>query len=100
MADFTGSTSQMSGYVKRSPKKEFIVGTEDNFVYRLKSDNTDKMFYSVNTHCDGMNLITLEKILRSLENMEHKICIPEKTREKAARALDRMLTLYKGRNKL
>ncbi len=91
MADFTGSTSQMSKYVKKSQKKEFIVGTEDNFKYRLKSDNPYKKFYPVNTLCEGMNRITLEIIKQALERMEYKVDVPEATSEAAAIALDRML---------
>jgi len=93
IADFTGSTSQMSKYVKNSNRNEFIVGTEDNFIYRLKSDNPEKNFYPVNTLCEGMNIITLEKVKRALEKMENKVIIPEETREKAAIALDRMLAI-------
>jgi len=93
IADFTGSTSQMSKYVKNSNRNEFIVGTEDNFIYRLKSDNPEKNFYPVNTLCEGMNIITLEKVKRALEKMENKVIIPEETREKAAIALDKMLTV-------
>ncbi len=93
MADFTGSTSQMSHYVKQSQQKEFIVGTENNFVYRLKSDNPDKKFYPVNTLCEGMNTITLKKVKSALERMEYKVHVPEETREKAEIALDKMLTV-------
>jgi len=93
MSDFTGSTSQMSKYVKQSQRKEFIVGTEDNFVYRLKSDNPYKLFYPVNTLCEGMNTITLEKVKFSLERMEHKVHVPEEIREKAEIALDKMLSV-------
>ncbi len=91
MADFTGSTSQMSHYVKNSQQKEFIVGTEDNFVYRLKSDNPDTKFYRVNTLCEGMNTITPEKVKFALDRMEYKVHVPEETREKAEIALDKML---------
>ncbi|MBA7621849.1 Quinolinate synthase A [subsurface metagenome] len=91
MVDFTGSTSQMSHYVKQSQQKEFIVGTEDNFVYRLKSDNPDKKFYPVNTLCEGMNTITLKKVKSALERMEYKVHVPEETREKAEIALDKMM---------
>jgi len=93
MANFTGSTSQMSKYVKESPRIEFIVGTEDNFVYRLKTDNPDKKFYPVNTICEGMNTITLEKIKSALEKMEYKVNVSEKIREKAEIALDKMLAV-------
>jgi len=91
MADFTGSTSQMRRYVNQSAQKEFIVGTEDNFIYRLKTDNPDKTFYSVDTLCIGMGMITLEKVKLALEKMEPKIYVPEKISKKAKIALDKML---------
>ncbi|MBN2612448.1 MAG: quinolinate synthase NadA [Bacteroidales bacterium] len=93
LADYTGSTSQMSMYVKKSRHKEFIVGTEDNFIYRLKTDNPGKTFYPVNSICDGMNKITLEKVKLALEKMEYKVFVPEEIRKKAAIALDRMLAV-------
>ncbi len=93
LADYAGSTSQMSRYVKQSPKDEFIVGSEDNFIYRLQSDNPGKLFYPVNSSCEGMNAITLEKLKNALEHMQHKITVPEETRIKAKKALDNMLTV-------
>jgi quinolinate synthase len=62
-----------------------------NFVYRLKADNSGKLFYPVNTLCEGMNLISLEKIKWSLENMEYKVMVPDKIRAGAKIALDKML---------
>jgi quinolinate synthase len=91
LADFTGSTSQLSRYVKESEQKEFIVGTEMNFVYRLKADNPGKLFYPVRARCEGMNTISLEKIKWSLENMEYKVRVPDKISTKAKIALDKML---------
>ena len=93
MADFIGSTSQMSRYVAKSQQKEFIVGTEDNFTYRLKKDNPEKNFYPVNTLCKGMNEITLEKVKLTLERMEYKVYISKDIRTKAKIALDKMLTI-------
>lgn len=93
LADFTGSTSQMSQYVKQSAATAFIVGTEYNFTYRLKADNPEKQFYPVNAVCEGMNAITLEKVLISLETMEYRLQIPEPVREKAEMALDKMLAV-------
>jgi quinolinate synthase len=93
MADFTGSTSQMSRYVNQSMKKEFIVGTEDNFLYRLKSDNPDTHFYPVDTICEGMNTITPEKVKLALEYMEGRVQVPEKIRVKAEKALDKMIDI-------
>jgi len=40
-----------------------------------------------------MNTITLEKVKYSLGKMEYKVHVPEKTREKAEIALDKMLMI-------
>ena len=93
LADFTGSTSQMSQYAKLSQRKEFIVGTEDNFLYRLNSDNPDKLFHPVNTLCGGMNTNTLKKVESALAEMKHRVDVPEATRKKAKIALERMLSV-------
>jgi len=93
LADFIGSTSQMSRYVAKSKQKEFIVGTEDNFAYRLRKDNPDKKFFPANTLCEGMNEITLEKIKLTLQRMEYEVYVPEDIRKKAKAALDRMLII-------
>jgi quinolinate synthase len=93
MADFTGSTSQMSQYVKYSAHREFIVGTEDNFLHRLKSENPHKQFYPVNTLCEGMNIITLNKVKLALEKMENRIEVSEGLRVRANNALKKMLEI-------
>jgi quinolinate synthase len=93
LADFIGSTSQMSRYVAQSNQKEFIVGTEDNFVYRLLKDNSDKKFYPIGTLCIGMNQIRLEKVKLALERGEYEVHLPEKIRIRAKNALDKMLRI-------
>jgi len=92
-ADFVGSTSQMSKYVAKADQQEFIVGTEDNFIYRLQMDNPDKIFYPVETSCNDMNQIKLEKVKLSLERMEYRVYLPEKIRAEAKNALDKMLRI-------
>jgi quinolinate synthase len=91
MADFIGGTAQMSRYAAQSNKNEFIVGTETNFVFRLRKDNPNKRFYPVNSLCDGMNIITLEKVKLALDRMEYNVKVPERIRENAKIALDKML---------
>ena len=93
LADFIGSTSQMSRYVAQSNQKEFIVGTEDNFVYRLLKDNSDKKFYPIGTLYIGMNQIRLEKVKLALEQGEYEVHLPEKIRIRAKNALDKMLRI-------
>ena len=93
MANFIGSTSQMLQYVIQSDQQEFIVGTEDNFVYRLQRDNPKKIFYPVNSSCIGMNYINLEKIKVSLEQSKYEIHLPKKIQSRAKKALDKMLRI-------
>jgi quinolinate synthase len=93
MADFIGSTSQMAKYVSQSKHQEFIVGTEDNFLYRLSTENPHKQFYSVGVSCVGMNKITLKKVKQALEQRKHQITLPKEIQVKAKRALDKMLKI-------
>lgn len=93
IADYIGSTSAMARYISQSSSKEFIVGTEDNFVYRVRKDNPDKIFYPVGTRCIGMRRITLEKLRDSLLEMKYEITIPEDIRINAKKALDKMLKI-------
>lgn len=87
------STGQMLRYAKKSGAKEFIVATEVGIIYTLKKRNPDKEFFAATGRavCPNMKLITLEKILWSLQDLQHKIVIPEEVRIRARCALDRML---------
>jgi len=83
----------MSRYVGSEEQKEFIVGTEDNFVYKLQVDNPDKIFYPIGTSCTGMNKINLAKVKLELEQIKYKVYLPEKIRSRAKHALDKMLRI-------
>ncbi len=91
LADFIGGTGHMAQYAKKSETTEFIVGTEDNFVYRLQKDNPDKMFYPVNTHCEGMSNISLSDVHQALLKEQHEITIAKPIRQKAYKALTKMM---------
>lgn len=79
------------GMQKIQNGKEFIVGTENDFIHKLKRENPNKRFYPVGTICKDMKLTNLKGIVSALENMEYKVIIPENIRVKAKKALDRML---------
>jgi len=98
MADKALSTDGMIRYAKESKAKEFIIGTETGILYRLRKENPDKRFYPASDHavCPGMKVNTLDKIVNALENMTHKVIIPEDIRARAKRALDRMLEVGRG----
>ncbi|MFA6431344.1 MAG: quinolinate synthase NadA [Candidatus Margulisiibacteriota bacterium] len=93
MADAALSTDGMLKYVKNSNSNEFIIGTEVGIIHRLKKENHQKVFYSVSdiAVCPNMKLITLEKILWSLEDMQHVIKVPEEISNKAKIAIEKML---------
>jgi quinolinate synthase len=93
IADFIGGTGHMANYVKKSDIKEFIVGTEDNFAYRLRKDNPEKTFYEVKTTCVGMRKITLSDVKDALDKEQHTIIIDEEVRKKAYKALENMMNM-------
>lgn len=93
MADFVGGTGHMAKHVKETDTKEFIVGTEDNFTYRLKKDNPNKSFYTVNTACVGMRKSSLADVKDALEKKQYIITIDEDIRNKAYKALETMMKL-------
>jgi quinolinate synthase len=93
LADEVLSTSGMIRFAGREDVREIIVGTEIGIIHRLKKENPGKRFIPVSEQaiCPNMKLITLEKVLWSLEEMSPVVRVPEKIRLKAKRAVDRML---------
>lgn len=95
MADAVLSTSGMFEFCRRSPAKEFIVGTESGILYRLRKENPGKRFHvpSGSMICLNMKIITLKDIRDSLELMSPSVRVPEGVRLKAKAALDAMLAV-------
>jgi quinolinate synthase len=95
LADEVLSTSGMIRFARRENVQEMIVGTEMGIIYRLKKENPGKKFIPVSEQaiCPNMKLITLEKILWSLEGMAPEVKVPEKIRLKAKAAVGRMLAV-------
>ncbi|MEA1939237.1 MAG: quinolinate synthase NadA [Candidatus Caldatribacteriota bacterium] len=97
LADYIGSTKGIIDFVQTNPAKEYIIGTELGILYPLRKNNPDKQFFPASEKmiCKDMKLITLEKIIYSLKNLEPQITIPKNIREKALIALNRMLEISK-----
>jgi quinolinate synthase len=95
LADQVLSTSMMAKYAKETEAKEFIVGTEVGIIYRLKKDNPEKEFYAASERaiCPNMKRTTQEKILWSLEEMKEEVKVSDDIRQRAKKALDRMLEI-------
>ena len=98
LADEVLSTGGMCRYARRSEVREMIVGTEVGIIHRLKKENPGKKFLPVSDKaiCPNMKLITLEKVLWSLEDMTPEVEVPEEIRLEAKAAVDRMLEIGRG----
>ena len=72
-----------------------IVGTELGIIHRLRKENPGKRFIPVSEQaiCPDMKLITLEKVLWSLEGMSPEVKVPEGIRLRAKAAVDKMLKI-------
>jgi len=95
LADYIGSTRGIIEFANNNQSKEFIIGTELGIFHPLKKNNPNKQFFpaSENMICKNMKLITLEKILYSLQNLEPRITVPEEIRKKSLEALNRMIKI-------
>jgi quinolinate synthase len=95
LADEVLSTSGIVRFAGREDVRQMIVGTEMGIIHRLRKENPGKQFIPVSEQaiCPNMKLITLDKVLWSLEEMAPVVKVPEKIRLKAKQAVDRMLAV-------
>jgi quinolinate synthase len=95
LADAALSTSGILQYAARDDVSQMIVGTEIGMIYRLKKENPGKQFIPISEQavCPNMKMITLEKVLWTLEEMSPQITVPEEVRVKAKASITRMLDL-------
>jgi quinolinate synthase len=93
LSDELLSTGQMLRYAKQSDAKQFIIATEIGIIHTLKTQNPQTEFFPATEKaiCPNMKLITLEKILWSLQDLQYKVTMPQDVRLKAKNALDRMV---------
>jgi len=94
MATHIASTEGMLEYCKKSNSKEFIIGTENGIIHRLKREIPGKKFYAASeiAICPAMKMITLEKVRDSLKELKYEVRVPEEISMKAKEAIDCMLS--------
>ena len=92
-ADFAGSTSGMSNYVKDNQPKNVVLITECSMSDNVALENPNVNFVRPCNLCPYMKMISLPKILRSLQTMEHEVLIDPEIIEKARRPIERMIAL-------
>ncbi len=95
LADHVLSTQGMINYVKTARANEFIVGTETGNLYPMKKGAPEKEFIPANTEaqCEFMKMITLEKVLWSLEDLKYRVTVPKKIADRARQAIERMIKI-------
>lgn len=95
VADHVLSTGGMLRLVRENNAKQFIIGTEVGILHRMRKENQGKTFIPVSERavCPNMKKITLEKVVRALENMMPVVKVPEGIRTRAISAVDKMLAI-------
>ncbi len=91
-ADFSGSTTAMIEHVKKSDSPEYLLLTECAMGDNIIAENPEKEVLRLcSVRCPHMNQITLEDTLEALEKNQFEIDVPRDVRERARKAVDRML---------
>ena len=69
--------------------------TETGILHRMEKENPQKTFYPANRKavCEFMKMITLEKVLWSLEELRYHVTVPPDVAAKAKKAIDRMVAV-------
>lgn len=95
LADEVLSTGGMIRFAREADAQQVIVGTEVGILHRLRKEIPGKKFIPASEQaiCPRMKLTTPETILWAMENMTHKIEVPEDIRLLAKAAVDRMLEI-------
>jgi quinolinate synthase len=95
VADYVGSTSKMCRYAKESNAKNFIIGTEEGLLHRLRRENSQKNFYLAyeGAICPNMKLTTLERLYAALKEEKNVVKVPEAVAKKARDSLERMFAV-------
>jgi len=95
VADYVGSTSKMCRYAKESSAKNFIVGTEEGILHRLRNENPTKNFYLAyeGAVCPNMKLTRLEQLYAALKEEKNVVKVPEAVAQKARSSLERMFAV-------
>ena len=92
-ADFAGSTSGMSDYVKKNQPKKVMMVTECSMSDNVQVENPKVQFIKPCNLCPHMKKITLPKILDCLEKESNEIIIPDNLMQSARLSVERMASI-------
>jgi quinolinate synthase len=94
-ADYAGSTAALANYVIRNAPKKVVLLTECSMSDNVSAAVPSTEFIRPCNLCSHMKTITLAGIYDALKLHRHEVTVPEDIRERAKRAIDRMLALPK-----
>src|SRR5262245_20366882 len=98
-ADFVGSTAAMIRHVGEVRPRRVVMVTECSMSDNVAVELPDVEFVRPCNLCPHMKRITLPKILRSLQTMEHAVEIDPQVIDRARLVLERMLTVGRREGK-
>jgi quinolinate synthase len=89
------STEGMIGHAERSAASQFIVATEVGVLHRMRKARPDKTFLPIDDSisCRYMKMITLDKVLASLQEMTYQVTVEPELAARARGAIERMIAL-------
>ena len=96
-ADYVGSTSGMIHYVDDERPAKVVMVTECSMSDNVAVEFPDVEFVRPCNLCPHMQRITLPKILRSLQTLEHEVIVDPEMAEKAKASVERMLAVGRGK---
>jgi quinolinate synthase len=93
LADYILSTEAMCIHASQARERAFIIATEVGILHKLRKENPGKEFYPASERavCPNMKMITLDKILTSLEDMTHEVRLEPDIMFGARQCIRRML---------
>lgn len=99
VSDFVGSTAAILEYCGSSEAEEFIVVTESGILTEMRKRYPEKHFIPAPpddeqcgcNDCKYMKMVTLEKIIETLETLSPEVIIEEDIRKEAGRAIHNMI---------
>lgn len=100
-ADVVGSTADLLKYATENEADTYIVVTEPGIIHKMQSQNPSKKFIAAPpidstcgcNDCSYMKMVSLEKILSCLKNLEPAIEIEKEIADKARGSIVNMLNI-------
>jgi quinolinate synthase len=92
-ADFSGSTAAIAKYVETHRPARVALLTECSMSDNIAVQYPDLEFIRPCNLCPHMKRITLPKIRRALETMQHEVVLDPRTAERARLSVERMLAV-------